>query len=48
MSGKMFVAKKGADTVYPMFKNETASAVKYGGKIYVTVQVNPAASGAFT
>ena len=48
MSGKMFVAKKGADTVYPMFKIETASAVKYGGKIYVTVQVNPAASGAFT
>ena len=48
MSGKMFVAKQGADTVYPMFKIETASAVKYGGKIYVTVQVNPAASGAFT
>ena len=48
MSGKMFVAKQGADKVYPMFKIETASAVKYGGKIYVTVQVNPAASGAFT
>ena len=48
MSGKLFVAKQGADTVDPMFKIETASAVKYGGKIYVTVQVNPAASGAFT
>ena len=48
VSGKMFVAKKGVDTVYPMFKIETATAVKYGDTIYATVQVNPAASGAFT
>ena len=48
MSGKMFVAKQGADKVYPMFKIETATAVKYGDTIYATVQVNPAASGAFT
>ena len=48
VSGKLFVAKKSADTVYPMFKIETASAVKAGNTIYVTVQVNKAASGAFT
>ena len=28
VSGKMFVAKKGVDTVYPMFKIETATAVQ--------------------
>ena len=48
MSGKMFVAKQSVDTVYPMFKIETATAVKVGDTIYATVQVNPAASGAFT
>ena len=48
MSGKLFVAKQGADKVYPMFKIETATAVVVGDKLYVTVQVNPAASGAFT
>ena len=48
MSGKVFVAKQGADTVYSMFKIETATAVKVGDTIYATVQVNPAASGAFT
>ena len=48
MSGKIFVAKKGVDTVYPMFKIETATAVKVGATIYATVQVNPAARGAFT
>ena len=31
-----------------MFKIETATAVKVGDTIYATVQVNPAASGAFT
>ena len=48
VSGKMFVAKQSVDTVYPMFKIETATAVVVGDKLYVTVQVNPAASGAFT
>ena len=48
VSGKMFVAKQSVDTVYPMFKIETATAVKVGDTIYATVQVNPAASGAFT
>ena len=48
VSGKVFVAKQGADAVYSMFKIETATAVVVGDKLYVTVQVNPAASGAFT
>ena len=48
VSGKLFVAKQGVDTVYSMFKIETATAVKDENNIYVTVQVNPAASGAFT
>ena len=41
VSGKVFVAKQGADKVYPMFKIETATAVVVGDKLYVTVQVNP-------
>ena len=48
MSGKLFVAKQGADAVYPMFKIESATAVKDDKQIYVTVQVNAAASGTFT
>ena len=48
VSGKLFVAKQGADAIYPMFKIETATAVRDENNIYVTVQVNPAASGAFT
>ena len=48
VSGKLFVAKQGADAVYPMFKIETATAIKDENLIYVTVQVNKAASGAFT
>ena len=48
VSGKLFVAKQGADAIYPMFKIETATAVRNENNIYVTVQVNPAASGAFT
>ena len=48
VSGKLFVAKQGADAVYPMFKIETATAIKDENQIYVTVHVNPAASGAFT
>lgn len=35
----MFVAKKGVDTVYPMFK--IGSGIKYGDTIYATVRVNP-------
>ena len=34
VSGKVFVAKQGADAVYPMFKIETATAVKYGAVSY--------------
>ena len=48
VSGKLFVAKQGADAVYPMFNIDKATAVKVGETIYVTVQVNKAASGAFT
>ena len=48
VSGKLFVAKQGADAIYPMFKIETATAIKDENLIYVTVQVNKAASGAFT
>ena len=48
VSGKLFVAKQGADAVYSMFKIETATAIKDENQIYVTVHVNPAASGAFT
>ena len=48
VSGKMYVAKQNATTVYPMFKIEKATAVKVGDTIYATVYVNAAASGAFT
>ena len=48
VSGKLFVAKQGIDTVYPMFNVSAATAVKDDKNIYVTIQVNPAASGAFT
>ena len=48
VSGKMFVAKQGADAVYPMFKIEKATAVKVGDTIYATVFVNPTAKGVFT
>ena len=34
VSGKMFVAKQGADAVYSMFKIEKATAVKVGDTIY--------------
>ena len=48
VSGKLFVAKQGADAVYPMFKIEKATAVRDENNIYATVYVNAAASGAFT
>ena len=48
VTGKLFVAKQGVDTVYTMFNVSTATAVKDDKNIYVTIQVNPAASGAFT
>ena len=48
VSGQLFVAKQGVDTVYTMFNVSTATAVKDDKNIYVTIQVNPAASGAFT
>ena len=48
VSGKIYVAKQGADAVYSMFKIEKATAVKVGDTIYATVYVNAAASGAFT
>ena len=48
VSGKMFVAKQGADAVYSMFKIEKATAVKVGDTIYATVFVNPTAKGVFT
>ena len=48
VSGKLYAAKQGATDKYSMFGIDTATAVKVGDTIYVTIQVNPNKGGTFT
>ena len=48
VSGKLYATKKDIDENYSMFGIKTATAVKVGDTIYVTIQVNPNKGGTFT
>ncbi len=48
VSGKLYATKQGIDENYSMFGINTATAVKVGDTIYVTIQVNPNKGGTFT